>query len=80
MSFPVSGINKLELVNCIIAWEGKGYEVCCPIQEIKTSWKRFNYVDNNIKSRQFEGIDMQFKYYVRMRKVEVGNDARTNIR
>ena len=79
MPFPVSGINKLELVNRVIAWEEKGYEVCCPIQEIKTSWKRFNYVDNNIKSRQFEGVDMRSNYYVRMRKVEVGNDTRKNI-
>ena len=79
MSFPVSGINKLELVNRVIDWEEKGYEVCCQIQEIKTSWKRFNYVDNKIGNRKFEGIDMQFKYYVRMRKVEVGNDTRKNI-
>ena len=71
MQFPISGINKLELVNRVIAWEGKGYEVCCPIQEIKTSWKRFNYVDNKIKNRQFEGVDMRSKYYVSMRKKDV---------
>ena len=71
MQFPISGIDKLELVNRVIAWEEKGYEVCHPIQEITSFWKRFNYVDNNIKNRQFEGVDMRSKYYVSMRKKEV---------